>query len=208
MTPPNVLLDRVNALLASDVQHRYIAAIAGPPASGKSTLAKDLVAYLNRHAPERAAWLPMDGFHYDDGVLAAHGWRPRKGAPHTFDLGGLTSTLVRLRANKEETIAIPHFDRALEISRAGAALIPQTCQLIVAEGNYLLLDRPFWRDLRTYFDLTIYLDVPESRLTERLVARWRAHHVPHAESERHITDNDLPNARLIAQNRLRADIVL
>jgi pantothenate kinase len=35
-----------------------------------------------------AAVVPMDGFHYDDAVLAGLGLSGRKGAPETFDFGG------------------------------------------------------------------------------------------------------------------------
>ncbi len=59
---------------------RYIVAIAGAPASGKSTLAADLA----RRFGHSAAVLPMDGFH----PLVRWGCFTAKGAPETFDAGG------------------------------------------------------------------------------------------------------------------------
>jgi len=77
-------------------RERFIVAIAGPPGAGKSTLSSALVDLL----PEGSSIvLPMDGFHYDDGVLAQRGWSARKGAPHTFDFGGFESMLKRVRAS-------------------------------------------------------------------------------------------------------------
>ncbi len=48
---------------------RRIVAIAGAPASGKSTLASQLERRLNETNPGSTALLPMDGYHYDDEVL-------------------------------------------------------------------------------------------------------------------------------------------
>ncbi|MEX1336333.1 MAG: nucleoside/nucleotide kinase family protein, partial [Candidatus Limnocylindrales bacterium] len=67
---------------------RQVIAIAGAPASGKSTIASRLNDRLNEVAPGSTALLPMDGYHFDDEMLVPRGWRPRKGAPHTFDVGG------------------------------------------------------------------------------------------------------------------------
>ena len=54
-----------------------------------------------------AALLPMDGYHFDDLHLVPAGLRPRKGAPETFDVGGLRHMLMRLRANEEDAVAAP-----------------------------------------------------------------------------------------------------
>ena len=44
---------------------RVIIALAGPPGSGKSTAAQQVVNLLNQDQPEPwAQVLPMDGFHY------------------------------------------------------------------------------------------------------------------------------------------------
>ena len=117
---------------------RIIVALAGPPGSGKSTLAESLVESLNADVPGCATVLPMDGFHYDDLYLTPAGLRPRKGAPETFDVGGLRHTLLRLKSRDEEHVAVPIFDRQLEIARAGARLIAKATPIILVEGNYLL----------------------------------------------------------------------
>ncbi|MEO8014814.1 MAG: nucleoside/nucleotide kinase family protein, partial [Polaromonas sp.] len=96
---------------------RFLCALAGPPGAGKSTLAAAVVKALGPGA--RA--VPMDGFHYDDAVLDTLGLRARKGAPETFDVAGFAHLLHRLRA--EASVAIPVFDRSLEISRAGAEIV-------------------------------------------------------------------------------------
>ena len=93
---------------------RFVIAIAGPPGAGKSTLAANLSQVL----PEgTSAVVSMDGFHFDDGVLTQRGLRARKGAPETFDFAGFAALLGRSRAGVPD-IAIPVFDRSIELSRA------------------------------------------------------------------------------------------
>ena len=113
----------------------------------------------------------MDGFHFDDAVLVTRGWRPRKGAPHTFDVNGFLSVLDRLRANQEDEIAVPVFFREEEIAHNAARMIARQVGILIVEGNYLLLDQDPWTALR--FDTTIYLDVPKAELRRRLEDRWQ-----------------------------------
>src|SRR5262245_45437082 len=126
-TSRSVTFDDLVRLTAElDASRRAVIAIAGAPGSGKSTLAERFVSRLNEAPPGRAALLPMDGYHYDDRVLIERGLRARKGAPDTFDVLGLAHMLDRLRRNEEDEIAVPVFDRDLEISRAGARMIPHS----------------------------------------------------------------------------------
>lgn len=183
---------------------RHITAVAGPPGSGKSTIADRLASMLNAREPGSAAVFPMDGYHFDDAILIARGWRPRKGAPHTFDVGGFAAMLARLRLNVEEEIAVPVFDRSIEIARNAARFIPRTVRHLIVEGNYLLLDQAPWNGLE--FDTTVFLDVPFAELERRLLQRWRG--LDGAELTVKMTENDLPNARLVVENSRDADFVL
>ena len=187
---------------------RIVVAIVGAPGSGKSTLAERLASHINGTAPGSAAVLPMDGYHFDDRVLIARGLRARKGAPETFDVGGLLHMLHRLKRNEENEIAVPVFDRALEISRAGALLIPRSVRHLVVEGNYLLLDRPPWSGLRALFDVTAAVVVQEEALRQRLTDRWRSYGLPPEEIETKVEGNDLPNGRFVTSNSVPADFIL
>lgn len=97
----------------------------------------------------------MDGFHFDDAVLNARGHRPRKGAPFTFDVLGFEVLLKRIKA-REPDIAIPVFDRTMELSRAAADIVDGKAKFDLIEGNYLLLKQPPWNRLRQLFDFSIY----------------------------------------------------
>lgn len=184
---------------------RQVLAIAGAPGAGKSTLVEKLAEAL---MGEPVAILPMDGYHYDDAVLHAMGRRPWKGAPDTFDVGGLRTTLKRLRDPAEGAVAVPVFDRDLEISRGSARIIGPEIRLILTEGNYLLLDRDPWLSLRPLFDATAMIDVPEAELKRRLRARWVGYGMTEEEIDFKLEGNDLPNGRTVATESGVADYVL
>jgi pantothenate kinase len=105
--------------------------------------------------------------------------------------------LRRLRANDEAEVAVPVFDRKLEIARAGARLIPKSVRHLIVEGNYLLLDRPPWTNLQPLFDTTVSIAVDLEELEARLLRRWQELGLPAAEVLAKVHDNDLVNARLV-----------
>jgi pantothenate kinase len=186
----------------AQAQGRFLTALAGPPGAGKSTLAAELVAALGQGAKA----VPMDGFHYDDAVLIARGARARKGAPDTFDVAGFRHLLTRLRT--EDEVAIPLFDRDLEISRAGADIVGPDDRILIVEGNYLLLHEAPWPDLAPLFDLTIWIDVPEAELDRRLMARWAHYGKTPADARAWIDGNDMPNIRRVVAGSCPADLVI
>jgi pantothenate kinase len=200
------LADRLEAMAAGG--NRVIAALAGAPGSGKSTLADKLVGKLNGRQAGLAAVLPMDGYHYDDLYLVPAGLRPRKGAPMTFDVGGLYHTLKRLRAREEAEVFVPVFDRKIEIARAGARLIPKETPVIVVEGNWLLLNQAPWDRLRPMFDVTVMVEVPEHVLRARLRGRWERLGLSEPEIVAKLEENDLPNGRWVRDGSVAADHVI
>jgi pantothenate kinase len=190
------------AARAAKTEGRFIAALAGPPAAGKSTLAAELAALIGKGAKV----VPMDGFHYDDAVLLARGARGRKGAPDTFDASGFFHLLRRLKLEAE--VAIPLFDRALEISRAGADIIGPQDKILIVEGNYLLLNESPWPTALPLYDLTIWIDVDEPDLVARLMDRWAGYGKSQAEAKAWIEGNDLPNIRRVVKGSGKADVVV
>lgn len=185
-------------------RRRFIVAIAGPPGSGKSTLAERLHEVLPQ---EKSAVVSMDGFHFDDAVLNDRGLRPRKGAPETFDYAGFAALLRRIRAAEPE-IAIPVFDRSIELSRAAAAIVGSDVKFILVEGNYLLLDEEPWSALSGLFDFSIFVDVPRAELERRLMERWRGHGKSDDDARAWIASNDLPNVERVLARRRDADLVV
>jgi pantothenate kinase len=187
-------------------KRRFIVAIAGPPGAGKSTLADTLHEALLARG-ETAEVLPMDGFHMDNGILEARGLLPRKGAPETFDVRGFADVLRAVRQGDEEVL-VPVFDRSREIAIASARPVSSETHIVLAEGNYLLIDKAPWSRLFDMFDLTIFVGPEEDVLRERLLARWIHFGLDEAAIAWKLDGNDLPNGRFIIANSRKADIRL
>jgi pantothenate kinase len=185
---------------------RFMVGIAGPPGSGKSTLAQKLKDSLVAQG-ETAVVVPMDGFHFDDIILNARGHRPRKGAPYTYDVPGFEILLKRIKA-REPDIAIPVFDRSMELSRAAADLVDGTTRFILVEGNYLLLNAAPWNRLKPLFDFTIFIKEPEVELERRLMQRWLDHGFDEAYARNWIASNDILNIRTVLNESAVADLVV
>lgn len=184
---------------------RRLVGVTGTPGAGKSMLANALIELLG----PRGAQVPMDGFHLADAVLARQGLLDMKGAPESFDAWGYAALLERLRRRPSHTVYAPGFERDLEQPLAGAIAIDPDVEVIVSEGNYLLLERPEWREVRTQLDEVWYVVCTDERLRrERLVAR----HVAFGKSEREATAwvarVDEPNARMVEETRSRADLLI
>lgn len=202
------LRDHILSVLESSTSvTRKIVAIAGPPASGKSTLLSTLVPELqNSLGKEKVAGIPMDGFHLDNVQLDRTGLRAVKGAPHTFDVKGLLSLIKRLH-DGEHPVYAPEFDRAGDLSRNCAIKMDEKHSVIVVEGNYLLLDQPVWREMAAHFALTIAIDVPFDVLHDRLVGRWLHYGLSENEAREKALSNDIPNAQNVVKHSIMANII-
>lgn len=199
----NALADRVHALRPT--HPRLIVALAGAPASGKSTLAAELMRRL-RLQKCAAEVVPMDGFHLDNAVLDARGLRTRKGAPETFDATGFVNMIRRLKSPGE--VVVPVFDRARDIAIAGALVVPNDCPVVIVEGNYLLFDEAPWGSLAALWDISARIDVPMPELRGRLIQRWLNQGLSRAAATRRAEGNDIPNAQRVSDRALPADINL
>jgi len=186
---------------------RRIIGIAGAPGAGKTTYAERLVADSERDGVP-AAYVPMDGFHLADVALSSLGLLDRKGAPETFDAWGYAVVLRRLRERPGHVVWAPGFERVLEQPLAGAIGIGPEAELVVTEGNYLLLDRPEWRAVRQELDEVWFLDCPDDVRRPRLVQRHVAFGKTPEQAEAWVARVDDANAARVAAGRGRADRVV
>ena len=194
------LVGDIETMRKCTIQRKLIA-VAGPPASGKTTLAQTLADRLNN-----CSYLSLDGFHLDNSILIEKGLRNRKGSPETFDVMGLKNFLIRL-ANEPEVV-IPIFDRSLELSRSSAVTITKNKKTIIVEGNYLLLNSYPWSTLKDYFDSSIMIHCEEPILEKRLIERWKGFDLNQDQINQKVYENDLPNGVNVIKNSIKADYYL
>lgn len=195
------LADLVGVLHAG---RRLLIGVVGAPGAGKSLLSMALVQILG----PCAAHVPMDGFHLSDVELSRQGLLDRKGAPETFDAWGFAALLSRLRSRPSYTVYAPGFERDHEQPIAAAIAIEPEVDVVVAEGNYLLLDEPEWREVRGQLNAVWYVYTDEALRQKRLLARHFAFGKSEQEAKAWVERVDEPNARLIEATRWRADLLV
>lgn len=199
----------------ADGSARTVVLLAAPPGSGKSTLAC-LLEGLSREAAGCVPVSPvgMDGFHYPNAYLDAHHLgddpalptlRSVKGAPETFDVRALASKLDQTRRTFG-AVLWPAYSRLAHDVVPDAISVAD--EVVLVEGNYLLLDEPVWRDLRASADLTVLLSADEGLLRERLVGRKVAGGMARADAEAFYRASDGPNVRRVLTGSLPADLTL
>ena len=209
----NPLLMRLADLWRSK-KSRVLVMLAAPPGAGKSTL----VSFLEYHAkalfPEiKVQAIGMDGFHKRQEYLESHETvvdgvsMPMvkiKGAPVTFDLEGFRDKIEQVLGGG--TCGWPTYDRHLHNPIEDAIAV--TGDIVILEGNYLLLDEEGWRDLHKMADYTIFLKADEKMLRERLVDRKEASGNSREKAEQFVDFSDMRNVRLCLEHSLSANLEL
>ena len=198
-----LILENISSLKPK--KNRVLIAIAGPPGSGKSTVGELLTDLMNKNLM-KTSLVPMDGFHLDNETLEKSNLLERKGAPETFDIDGFLSLIKELRSKND--IKVPLFDRSADKVIKDAQTISREQDYLVIEGNYLLLDREFWRDLSKYWDYKIFLTVEQAVLKSRLIERWLGENHTYSEAEARVLNNDLVNANLVNSYKIEPTLEL
>ncbi|MBW8711896.1 MAG: nucleoside/nucleotide kinase family protein [Mycobacterium sp.] len=198
-----------DAIALADQSSRAILGIAGSPGTGKSTVVDVLVARIRAvKGDDWVAHVPMDGFHLADAQLDRIGARGRKGAPDTFDAAGYAHLLERLRAEIDEPVYVPGFDRTLEQPLAAALVVLPSARLVVTEGNYLLIDDPHWERARRAMDAVWFVASEETMRVQRLVARHVQFGKTPQQARAWVATTDQRNSELVAGTISKADRVI
>lgn len=209
-----IFVPLLNRLIESRKEkgERVIAFLAAPPGTGKTTLSlfmEDLFKEL--HSDYSFQSISMDGFHQPNSYLNQHTLirdgkeqplRQFKGVPESFDADRLTERIQALSSQK--SVEWPTYDRLLHDVSDKTEKVE--ADIILIEGNYLLLDRPVWRDLNHFSDYSIGITTTMTELENRLIERKQKGGVTLEEALLHVNRTDKPNAELVLTHSQTADL--
>lgn len=193
---------------------RVLAYLAAPPGAGKSTMAQFL-KYLSENTD---GVLPinvigMDGFHrYQDYLLSHEVVKDGvsipmvkiKGAPVTFDLELLTDRIEKVASG--DACGWPEYDRTLHNPQENAITV--TGDIVLLEGNYLLLKDPGWARLKEYADYTISISADPNKLRNRLIQRKEMCGNSYDDAVNFVDYSDMVNVRTVLERSSDADLTL
>ncbi len=198
--------------LRAKLDRKIVVYVAAPPATGKSTLTLFLEK-ISRENPELSPIraLGMDGFHYTNEYLKANKividgeevpLMSIKGAPETFDVDSLQE---KLREVRQEGTDWNIYDRKIHDVVPNAISVED--DIILLEGNYLLLKDPRWTNVRALADYSVFITADANLLKERLISRKVAGGMSREDAEKFYYASDSKNVERVLNDSAPADEV-
>ena len=202
------------AQLNKEKGKRLLVMLAAPPGAGKSTLVSFLESISKDIIPEcKVQAIGMDGFHRRQEYLISHStfvdgeevsMVDIKGAPITFDIDKLREYIEK--ALVQPKFSWPVYDRHLHNPVENAITIDS--DILLLEGNYLLLDEDGWKDISRWADYTISIKAAPEMLRERLIDRKEKSGNTREKAEQFVDYSDMRNVRLCLEHSMKADLEL
>lgn len=216
-----LLVDRIIHKWSERPHGRILIALAGPPGSGKTTIAQEVARRLASSHPStpaapKTAVVSIDGFHLTLAALRAlpnaEEALARRGAPWTFDADAAVALVRELRTSgpsssddSSRDVVVPTFDHAVKDPVAGGLVVEADVQVCILEGNYLLSDEGSWAAIADVVDDRWLVKVDPAVARARIAARHMAAGIePSMEMALARTDyNDLPNGEYVMKHSER-----
>ena len=186
--------------------------MAAPPGLGKTTLTLFLEQLAVEQGITQLQAVGMDGFHYDqqylDNTLIERNGNvfplaAIKGSKDTFDIDKLCQ---KLQQASEGDCYWPLYDRNIHNPVEDAVEINK--DIILFEGNYLLLDDENWARVREYCDYSVLLRCQPELLEERLINRKVRGNVSLEFAKKWYQQVDGQNVNTVLNNSIDADCVI
>lgn len=160
---------------------RLITGLCGIPASGKSSLAQEIVRRVNQIGAnggnsEIAIYIGLDGWHLSRSTLAAlpdpQEAFTRRGAHWTFSATGYLDFVSKLRVPiTDSPIHAPSFSHALKDPVEDDLEVTSSHRVVLIEGLYVFLNIEPWSVAGHLLDERWFLEVDIEVARERLVQR-------------------------------------
>ena len=192
------------------MDRKIVAYIAAPPGAGKTALAQFLEKISREEKfimPVRA--LGLDGFHHTAEYLQKNKseidgkeilLNDIKGAPETFDVDNLQ---FKLREVRQEGTNWNIYDR--KIHDVVHNVLSVEDEIILLEGNYLLLKDSHWTNIRVLADYTVFIKAAPELLKERLISRKVQGGLSREDAEKFYFDSDSKNVERVLKNSSAAN---
>ena len=199
--------------LQKEKKERIIVFMAAPPAVGKTTLC-EFLEYLSKQDQEFTdiQALGLDGFHYHSDYINSHDaivlgekvpMKQVKGCPETYDTEKLRQKLEHI---KTEDILWPIYDRNLHDVVEDQIKVEKN--IILIEGNWLLLKEEPWKTMQQYADYKILILADEEMLKERLISRKEKGGLSREEAVAWYQNSDSKNVTRVLRDSLQGDLLL
>lgn len=199
--------------LQKEKASRIVVFLAAPPAVGKTTLCQFL-EYLSQQKEDvtEVQALGLDGFHYHSEYINSHDavvlgktvpMKTVKGCPETYDTEKLQKKLDKI---KQENILWPIYDR--NIHDVVEDVTEVTKDIVLIEGNWLLLNEEPWKSIKEIADYTILIQSAEETLKERLIGRKIKGGLSREEAEAWYVNSDSVNVKRVLHTSIPGDLML
>lgn len=195
------------------LKRRMIVFLSAPPGVGKTTTAQFLEYLSQRETDvEEIQAIGLDGFHYHQDYILSHevcidgktvAMKEVKGCPETFDIEKLRNKIECL---KTEDIRWPVYDRKLHDVLEDAVRVEK--QIVLIEGNWLLLKEKPWDTLKKECDDSIFISANEEFLRERLIRRKMMGGFTEQEAREFYEKSDSKNIRRLMESHWQAEETL
>jgi pantothenate kinase len=198
--------------MRENADRRLIVYLAGPCGAGKTTLSLLLETLITVNTSSTAQAVGIDGFHYGLEYLNSHYvdrngskvlMRDVKGSAETYDFEKLYDKIAALR---HSDIYWPCYDRV--IHDVSEDFIFVNGQIVIVEGNWLLLDEPRWRDIAQFCDYSIFIVAEWETLISRLIERKIMGGLSEEEAKAFFMRSDAKNIERILNHRLKCNLEL
>ena len=162
------LLEKLREGFAASKAGRFVVAVTGSVAAGKSAFAEELRGAMEAWPDHpHATVVPTDGFLFPNAVLAERGLSYRKGFPESYDVALLRETLRKIKSGAK--VGIPLYSHVTYDVDPALTLAVDDADIVILDG--LHLGRLKTDDARALIDALIYLDAEEADIESWFRAR-------------------------------------